>query len=82
MLLCKLGLTCLIDSVYFIFVKIVNSPTQLHSIYNFALTGIPLNECLFLYDSIGSLMIPLCNGHCCIKWHLLISIFLRFETVG
>ena len=51
--------------------------------YIFALTGISLRERPFLYDIMGgSLKIGISNGCCCIRYHFLVKVSLRFGTAG
>ena len=42
-----------------------------------------LKECPFLYDIMdGSLEIRFSNGCCCIRYHFLVKVSLRFGTAG
>ena len=51
--------------------------------YIFALTSLSLRERPFLYDIMGgSLKIRFSNGCCCIRYHFLVKVSLRFGTAG
>ena len=48
-----------------------------------ALTSMSLRERPFLYDIMGgSLKIRFSNGCCCIGYHFLVKVSLRFGTAG
>ena len=51
--------------------------------YIFALTSMSFRECPFLYDIMGgSLKVRFRNRCCCIRYHFLAKISLRFGTAG
>ena len=50
---------------------------------NFALMSMSLSELQYLYDIMGgSLKIWFRNGCCCIEYHFLVRVSLRFGTAG
>ena len=51
--------------------------------YIFSRASMSLSERPFLYDIMGgSLRIWFSNGCCCIRYHFLVKIYLRFGTAG